>query len=126
MILADTTLWIDLWRGRDDFITREMQNLLIQGQIVMHPVVIAELALGSLHNRQQTLAELDGMDQLRVARLDEVRVMIETHALYSRGIGLTDAHLIASCLISPPARLWTRDIRLKSVAEALGIHFNLP
>lgn len=66
------------------------------------------------------------MDQLRVARLDEVRVMIEAHALYSRGIGLTDAHLIASCLISPPARLWTRDIRLKSVAEALGIHFNLP
>lgn len=126
MILADTTLWIDLWRGRDDFITREMQNLLIQGQIVMHPVVIAELALGSLHNRQQTLAELDGMDQLRVARLDEVRVMIEAHALYSRGLGLTDAHLIASCLISPPARLWTRDIRLKSVAEALGIHFNLP
>jgi predicted nucleic acid-binding protein len=52
--------------------------------------------------------------------------MIEVHSLYSKGIGLTDAHLIASCLITPGTQLWTRDIRLGSVARALGIHADLP
>jgi len=53
--------------------------------------------------------------------LSEVRQMIEANALYSKGIGLIDAHLVASCLLSPGLRLWTRDARLEAVARALGI-----
>jgi hypothetical protein len=52
--------------------------------------------------------------------------MIETQSLYSKGIGLTDAHLIASCLMTPGTQLWTRDAALKNVAGALGILFDLP
>ena len=63
--------------------------------------------------------------QARVARLDEVRQMIEARRLYSQGIGLTDAHLIASVFITLSTLLWTRDKRLRSVAEGLGIHANL-
>jgi predicted nucleic acid-binding protein len=47
-------------------------------------------------------------------------------ALFGRGIGLTDAHLIASCLIHPPTQLWTTDKRLKAVAESLDIAADLP
>ena len=61
-----------------------------------------------------------------LARLDEVRRMIEAHTLYSRGIGLIDAHLIASCLIDPPTLLWTKDKRLSEIAEALGIAADIP
>jgi len=57
-----------------------------------------------------------------MARLNELRLMIETRRLYNRGIGLTDAQLIASILIDAPTLLWTRDTRLRSVAENLGIH----
>jgi hypothetical protein len=103
-----------------------MQKQLSDGQIAMHPFIIAELALGSLHDREQTLTDLDGMAQVNVARLSEVRQMIEAHSLYARGIGLIDAHLIASCLITPGTQLWTRDSRLRTVAEVLGIHLNLP
>jgi len=52
--------------------------------------------------------------------------MIEAHALYSKGIGLTDAHLIASCLLTPGTQLWTRDAALGKVASALGILISFP
>jgi hypothetical protein len=51
--------------------------------------------------------------------------LIEARRLYGQGIGLTDAHLIASVLIHPPTLLWTRDKQLRKVAEALGIHASL-
>ena len=43
----------------------------------------------------------------------------------SQGIGLIDAHLIASCLIHPPTLLWTADKRLSTVAQTLGIAADL-
>jgi predicted nucleic acid-binding protein len=61
-----------------------------------------------------------------MAQLNEVRQMIETRSLYSQGIGLIDVHLIASVFLNQPTLLWTRDKRLRTVAEALGIHANLP
>ena len=102
-----------------------MRRLLNQGQIVVHPFVIAELALGSLRERTKTLALLDLLPQVRVALLSELRLMIEARRLYSLGIGLTDAHLIASVFINSPTLLWTRDKQLRKVAEGLGIHTSL-
>ncbi|MGA3081190.1 MAG: type II toxin-antitoxin system VapC family toxin [Terracidiphilus sp.] len=122
MILADTSIWVDHLRNRSP----EMEKRLIGGQIVMHPFIVAEIALGSLHNRQKRLDDLDALLEVRVAQLNEVRHMIEAHALYSKGIGLTDAHLIASCLLTPGTQLWTRDAAMKKVAKALGILVDLP
>jgi predicted nucleic acid-binding protein len=122
VILADSTIWIDLFRGRN----LEMQRLLEDEKIVMHPFVAAELALGSLKDRRKTLAYLDRLPQVQVADLGEVRSMIEAHALYSKGIGLVDAHLIASCLLTPGTQLWTRDTRLAGVVESLGVIAKLP
>jgi predicted nucleic acid-binding protein len=51
--------------------------------------------------------------------------MIEARRLYSLGIGLTDAQLIASVFINPSTLLWTRDKRLRKAAEGLGIHAGL-
>jgi len=98
---------------------------LNQGQIVIHPFVVAELALGSLQDRTRTLALLDLLPQVQVAQLSEVRLTIEARRLYSLGIGLIEAHLIASVLINPPTLLWTRDQRLRKAAEGLGIHAGL-
>jgi len=121
LILADTSVWIDHLRSGD----REMRRQLEQGQIVIHPFITAELALGSLKERAKTLALLDLLPHVRVARTSELRVMIEARRLYNLGIGLTDAHLIASVFIDSPTLLWTRDKRLRKAAEALGIHASL-
>jgi hypothetical protein len=94
--------------------------------VIVHPFVVAELALGSLRDRGKTLSDLDGLLTVNVAELSEVRHMIEARGLYSRGIGLTDAHLVASCLITPGTRLWTRDAALKAVAQTVGIDAGLP
>jgi predicted nucleic acid-binding protein len=102
-----------------------MRRHLNQGQIVIHPFIIAELALGSLKERTKTLALLDLLPQVRVAQLSEVRLMIEARRLYSLGIGLTDAHLIASVFINPSTLLWTKDKRLRQAAERLGIDAGL-
>jgi len=122
MILADTSVWIDYFRSGN----REMQKALNQGQIVMHPWVVAELALGSLRDRTGTLAMLDLLPEAQVAQLSELRRMIESRRLYSLGMGLIDIQLIASVFLSPPTRLWTRDKPLRRVAEGLGIHAKLP
>lgn len=102
-----------------------MGKHLDQGHIVIHPFIIAELALGSLQQRAKTLALLDLLPQVRVAQLNEVRVMIEARRLHSLGIGLTDAHLLASVFINSAILLWTKDKQLRKVAEDLGIHASL-
>ncbi len=99
-----------------------MRKHLEQGQIAVHPFIVAELALGSLKESTRTLALLDLLPHVRMAQMSEVRLMIESRRLYSLGIGLTDAHLIASVFIDSSTRLWTRDRPLRRVAEALGIH----
>ena len=121
MILADTSVWVDHLRAGNP----RMQELLDSEQVIMHPMIVAELGLGSLHQRAKTLAELDGLLEVKVAQLSEVRSMIEAHRLYAKGIGLIDAHLVASCLITPGTQLWTRDTALKSVAKAVGVDAGL-
>ena len=117
MILADTSVWVDFLRRGNP----EMKNSLSRGQIVMHPFIVAEIALGSLRHRRKRLDELEALLEARVARLSEVRHMIETRLLYAKGIGLVDAHLLASCLMTPGTQLWTLDSAMRRVARALGI-----
>jgi predicted nucleic acid-binding protein len=121
VILADTAIWIAHFRADEP----EMRAQLSRGNIAMHPFIVAELALGSLRDRERTLGMLERLPQVRVAQLSEVRRMIEVHSLYSKGIGLTDAHLIASALITPFTQLWTRDRRLRSIALVLKIDAGL-
>jgi predicted nucleic acid-binding protein len=121
VILADTSVWIDHFRAGNE----DLEKALNQGQILTHPFVIAELALGSLSERARTLAMLDFLPQVRVAQMSELRLMIEARRLYNLGIGLTDAHLIAAVFLNSPMQLWTKDKRLRRVAEALGIHAGL-
>jgi len=122
LILADTAIWIDHFR----FGNRDLERNLSQGQIVIHPWIVAELALGSLKNRTHTLAMLDLLPHVAVAQIAELRLMIEGRRLYNQGIGLMDAHLIASAFLNPPTLLWTRDKQLRKVAETFSIHADLP
>ena len=57
MILADTSIWVDNFRSGSS----EMVRRLSRGQILMHPFVVAELALGSLHGRSKKLNDLEAL-----------------------------------------------------------------
>jgi len=122
VILADTSIWIEFFRNGKPQLRRLLQN----NQIVMHPFLTAELALGSLRDRLPTLAKLDRLPQVRIVDLRDVRRMIEARGLFAKGIGLTDAHLIASCLATSGTLLWTSDVRLGSIAASLSIRAVFP
>lgn len=98
-----------------------MAALLDAGDILMHPHVRGEIALGKLRDRAEILGRLSQMPQAVVARDGEVLHLVERHAWFGTGIGLIDAHLLAATLLTADARLWTRDGRLKRVADALRI-----
>lgn len=119
MILVDTSVWVDHLRKSDARLARE----LMAGQVLAHPFVVGELALGSLKQRQVILDALGDLPQAAVARDAEVLAFIEAHDLAGSGIGYVDAHLLAASRLSL-ARLWTRDKRLASVAEKLGLAFS--
>jgi predicted nucleic acid-binding protein len=103
-----------------------LNTLIANDQLCIHPFLIAELALGSLPERRKTLVYLDQLIAIRPVRLEDIRHMIEARELASKGIGLTDAHLIASCLATPGTQIWTLDGKLGKVAESLSIRAALP
>lgn len=118
MILADTSIWVDHLRKADPMLVA----LLNGGHVLCHPYILGEVALGHLKQRKMILSALQNLPQATVAHDDEVVGMIDRWALFGRGIGYIDAHLLASIPLSPGTLLWTRDQRLRTVAEALGLH----
>ena len=122
MILADTSIWIDHFRRVD----AELRRVIEDDRLLCHPVVIGELALGSLRDRGSVVAFLAAQRGAIVATHDEVMTMIEHHGIFSMGIGYTDAHLLASVLLDQRAALWTRDKRLRAAAEKAGASLHLP
>lgn len=122
MILVDTSVWINHLRNNDPHLAR----LLAGNSVLSHPFVRGELALGNLRQRKEILAALDNLPQAPVAFTDEVNVFIEQHALYGLGIGLIDAHLLASTRLSGNTRLWTQDKRLLAAANRLNLAAPVP
>lgn len=117
MILADTSVWADHLRAGDPTLTA----LLDADQILMHPFVIGEIALGYLRQRDLFLLGLKRMTHGPHASDDEVLHLINSKGLAATGIGYVDAHLLAAVRLKPGAGLWTRDKRLHAVAERLGL-----
>ncbi|MGI9433333.1 MAG: type II toxin-antitoxin system VapC family toxin [Geminicoccaceae bacterium] len=117
MLLVDTSVWIDHLRRSDDALAEALHN----DMVIMHPHVLGELALGNLQDRSAVLSLLRNLSEAVVATDDEVQSMIEEQSLFGRGIGYTDAHLLASVRLTAEAKLWTRDKRLITVAEDLGV-----
>ena len=117
LLLADTSVWIDHFRRGDV----ELAYYLEANMILMHPFVRGELALGSIKDRLEKIRLMRDLEEVMIPTTDEVDVLIEREGLFGRGIGYVDAHLVASVKLTPDALLWTRDKRLRSVADQFGI-----
>ncbi len=86
----------------------------------MHPFVVGEMACGNLRDRESILELLQDLPAAAVAENDEVLQFIERHDLHGKGVGYVDVHLLASVALTEGASLWTRDKRLRVVAQRLG------
>ena len=116
MILVDTSVWIEHFRVGNESLSR----LLDAHQVWVHPFVIGELACDSLENRKEILSRLKCLPSVPAATHSEVLFFVERNRLAGLGIGYVDLHLLTAVALVPPARLWTRDRRLATVANNMG------
>ena len=117
MILVDTSVWIDHLHQHN----ADLAACLHRNDVITHPMIVGELALGSLARRQEVLALLGNLPSAARASDQEVLVFIAADSLWSRGLSLIDAHLLAATRVMPGTRLWTHDKRLLAAAIDIGL-----
>jgi hypothetical protein len=119
LTLVDTSVWIEFLRRAPP--GADLREALEAGEVFTHPLVIGELALGTLGRRRAAiLADLRLLPALPAASDDEVLELVEARELAGKGIGWVDAHLLASALLAQ-VDLWTLDGRLARVAASLAV-----
>ena len=120
MKVVDTSIWIDFWRGRAS--AEGLADLLRDGQVLVHPWVLGEIALGNLGAKRRVILEdLGLLPSAPVVAPQELLVFLEHHRLSGIGIGLVDVQVLASTKLAG-AELWTADRRLQQAWERLGPH----
>ena len=66
MILVDTSVWIDHFRAANT----QLVDLLNRTMVLMHPLIVGELACGNLANRESKLELLRQLPAAAVAEHD--------------------------------------------------------
>jgi hypothetical protein len=117
VILVDRSVWIEHFRTASAMLSQ----LLANGEVLGHPFVLGELALGNLRQRDEVLRVLRRLPQATSAAHQEVIQLIDREVLFGRGIGYVDAHLLAAARLTAGSKLWTHDRRLRAVAAQLDL-----
>ena len=117
MILVDTSVWIDhLHRSEPELVA-----MLAVDEVGCHPLVIEELALGSIKERATVLDSLASLRQFPALTHDEVLTLVDKRQLWGRGMSTVDVHLLGSVALVGGAQLWTRDKRLAQACRDVGV-----
>jgi predicted nucleic acid-binding protein len=119
-VLVDTSVWVDHFRQHNE----ALKALLELDMVMIHPMVLGELACGTPPARGQTLADLARLQPTLQASLREVLEFLELEQLFGQGCGLVDITLLASTRMTPGVELWTLDKRLSALADRFGIMHN--
>ena len=117
MILVDTSIWIDHLHSTDHVLVERLERL----EVGTHHWVIAELALGSMANRDEVLAALKELWRFPVLDAAEMLALVDGRRLWSRGLSVADIPLLGAAALVPGAVLWTRDKRLIAAGQDLGV-----
>jgi predicted nucleic acid-binding protein len=117
VILADTNIWCRYFREGQATLSEIIQHDLL----AIHPLVIGELAVGNIPNRQQTLADLHTFHPVRSASHEETHHFIEENQLWGKGLQWNDFAILASVIASDNILLWTEDKRLAEIATQFSV-----
>lgn len=118
MVLVDTSVWISHLRDGND----ELANLLNDGRVLCHPLIVGELACGNLKDRSVILSFLQLLPMSIEAEHDEVLSFIEMNNLMAKGMGYVDVQLITSAVLTGVS-LWTLDKKLAQAVNRLHIKY---
>jgi len=114
MVLVDTSVWVSHLRDGNT----DLANLLNDGRVLCHPLIVGELACGNLKDRACILSFLQLLPMSIEAEHDEVLSFIENNRLMGKGMGYVDAHLITSAVLTG-VPIWTLDKKLAQTADSL-------
>jgi predicted nucleic acid-binding protein len=117
LILVDTSVWIDHLHKTEEALV----DVLARDEVVCHTLVIQELALGSIKDRELLLGALVELRGCPLLTQAEILALVAAHELWGRGLSAVDCHLLGSLLLVPETGLWTRDKRLRTVAGELEV-----
>ncbi len=115
----DTSVWVAHFRTG----IVALDALVALDRVLVHPMVIAEIAFGTPPRRQETLSSLRQLRLCEQATLAEVIAFVEAAQLYGNGCGLVDLSLLASVRITPGAMIWTLDKNLGALAHQYGVRY---
>jgi predicted nucleic acid-binding protein len=116
-VLVDTSVWVSHFRQRNE----ALADLLGLDRVLMHPMVLGELACGTPPSRSRTLTDLGRLASTQQASMREVIAFVEREQLFGLGCGLVDITLLASTLLTGSVALWTLDRRLAGLADRFGV-----
>jgi predicted nucleic acid-binding protein len=113
MYLADTSLWIDHFRGS----TSELLQPLAEGQIVIHDFILGELHLGHFKSQHKKLIfeRLNVLEKISLSANSQVIEFAIQKKLSGTGIGWIDCHLLHACM-QAKVQILTKDKNLKRLA----------
>lgn len=115
-VLVDTSVWVDHFRQGNDALV----HLLAQDRVLVHPLILGEIACGTPPRRAKTLADLASLQQAQQASMSELLSFIERERLFGLGCGWVDLQLLAATCLSDGATLWSLDMRLDALAQKFG------
>ena len=116
MTLVDTSIWVNHLRVGSP----QLQALLEEGQLLIHPYVIGELACGMMKNRIEILLLLQTLPEALVPEHHEVLDLLESQKFFGLGLGWVDISLLASAQLTG-CSLWTADASLQKAATKLHL-----
>jgi predicted nucleic acid-binding protein len=121
MVLVDTSVWIRFLANRMPYAS-ELDRLLARDEAAGHDLVYGELLIGDSAGRPRLLSAYDLIHRVPGVAHADVATFVRSHKLHGRGVGWTDAHLLASALVADTP-LWTADEHLAKLAGELGIAY---
>jgi predicted nucleic acid-binding protein len=117
MILVDTSIWIDHFHVSES----RLVELLRVDQVGCHPLVLEELALGSIAQRDVVLDLLANLYQFPTVDHHEILQLTDRRRLWGRGLSAVDVHLMAAVALVGGALLWTRVRRMRTACSDVGV-----
>ena len=121
MILADSSVWIDLLKGKA--LDQALLQLGSEDQLCCHPWIVGELIVGNLGpKRDYLIKRLWLLPQLPVRNIYDLGDFVEREKLFGKGLSLVDIQLLYVAL-AENSLLWTQDKILKRAAESYKIAY---
>jgi len=120
MVIADTSVWIEFFKGKEP-ISKHMRGMLEIQEVLAVECIFAELLQGATNVRER---EIINKYWHYLPKAQEKGIWIEAgtfsgeNNLTSKGIGLIDSVLIIASR-KTGARLWTLDKKLQAYLEKI-------